>query len=131
MAAPRKNSTTDDRMNGTAYFFSFGCSPGVMNRHSCQSTTGRARARPPQPATLMRMAKPSSGPGDDEVAAQAALRRAVAAEVLVGPAEEVEDRVVEQEHDDGAGPDGEDRLDEAVAQLTEVLGERHLVVDVS
>src|SRR3712207_7533941 len=27
---PNANSTTELRMNGTAYFFSFGCRPGVM-----------------------------------------------------------------------------------------------------
>ena len=34
-------------MKGMAYRFSFGLSPGVMNRHSSHSSTGDARNSPP------------------------------------------------------------------------------------
>ena len=34
-------------MKGTAYRFSFGLRPGVMNRHSSHSHTGDARKMPP------------------------------------------------------------------------------------
>jgi hypothetical protein len=32
-----------------------------MNRHTCHSTTGRARMKPPHPATFMRVLKPPIG----------------------------------------------------------------------
>ena len=48
-------------MKGMAKRFSFLCSPGVMNRHSCHRMTGEAMNTPLQAATLSRVAKASSG----------------------------------------------------------------------
>ena len=45
--APIANRMIDEMMNGTAYFFSVGLSPGVMKRQSCHNHTGSARTMPP------------------------------------------------------------------------------------
>lgn len=45
-AQPSAKSVIEAAMKGTAYRFSLGLSPGVMNRHSSHSQTGEARKTP-------------------------------------------------------------------------------------
>ena len=41
------NSSTEEKMNGIAYFFSFLWRAGTMKRQICHMITGRARMMPP------------------------------------------------------------------------------------
>ena len=81
---------------------------------------------PPYMPTRSRVARPSVGREVEQFGSQKS-RGFVVAEVLVRLEQEVEHLVVERDDEHHADGDGQRRPDDADAQLTEVLGERHRV----
>ena len=90
----------------------------MTNRQTSQKTMGDAKTRPPKKPILMRRVSPVSG-----LVARKRQLRGVAAQY--GLLQDVQDLRVEDERAHAQHQDGRGGHDEAVAQLGQVLGERH------